>query len=129
MLAYTFTSASVTKALISARNRGIAVSVIVDARINLQEDQSGKARQALNELARAGCDVRVIDAYPLQHDKLLIVDGRTTELGSFNYTSAANRRNSETMLVVWDNTDLARRSLEDFARNYALAVPYVADAR
>ena len=129
VLSYTFTSSPVTKALIAARGRGVTVSIVADAKNNLQEDQSGRARQALTDLARAGCDVRVIDAFALQHDKLLIVDSRTTELGSFNYTGAADRRNSETMLVVWDNPELARRSLEHFARNYALSTPFVGDAR
>jgi phosphatidylserine/phosphatidylglycerophosphate/cardiolipin synthase-like enzyme len=129
ILAYTFTSRPVVRALIAARQRGVAVALVADAKSNLQEDRSGRAREALAELARAGCDVRVIDAFALSHDKVVVVDERTTELGSYNFTSAANRLNSETMLVVWQNPDLARQTLRHFARNYSLAIPFGASTR
>jgi phosphatidylserine/phosphatidylglycerophosphate/cardiolipin synthase-like enzyme len=124
MLSYTFTSPAITKALVRARVRGVSVALVADARNNLQEDRSGRAHVELSRLVDAGCDVRVIAAFPLQHDKLLIADSVTTELGSFNYTSAANRRNSETMLVVWNNLDLAQQALGHFQRNYALSTPF-----
>jgi phosphatidylserine/phosphatidylglycerophosphate/cardiolipin synthase-like enzyme len=34
------------------------------------------------------------------HDKVIIADGRNTEVGSFNYTRAADRVNSENVLVM-----------------------------
>jgi phosphatidylserine/phosphatidylglycerophosphate/cardiolipin synthase-like enzyme len=93
----------------------------------VSEDHSGKARAALSALVNAGCDVRTIRVYPIHHDKVLIVDGDTVELGSFNYSDAAAHKNSENVLVNWHNPQLAKVYLDHFARNYSQARPY--DAR
>lgn len=87
-------------------------------------DRSGKSRAALSLLTEAGADVRLINIYPIHHDKVLIVDGETVELGSFNYSDAAAHRNSENVLVNWRNPQLAKVYLEHFTRNYRQATPY-----
>ena len=81
-------------------------------------------RAALSLLTEAGADVRLIHVYAIHHDKVLIVDGETVELGSFNYSDAAAHRNSENVLVNWKNPQLARVYLEHFARNYRQATRY-----
>ncbi len=43
VLAYSFTAPAVTRALISAKRRGVDVAVTVDASSNLDEDRSGRA--------------------------------------------------------------------------------------
>jgi phosphatidylserine/phosphatidylglycerophosphate/cardiolipin synthase-like enzyme len=124
VLAYSFTSAPVTRSLLAARKRGVQVSVIVDHKSNLSDDRSGKARAALAALANAGCDVRTIATYAIHHDKVVIVDRRTVQMGSFNYSASAASRNSENVLVNWDNPKLAEAYLGHFARNYRQSVPY-----
>lgn len=119
MLAYSFTSAPVTQALLSVRKRGVSVKLIVDQAHNLNMDSSGKARSALSALASAGVDVRTINAYAIHHDKVIIVDRRHVQLGSFNYSAAAESRNSENVLINWDNPGLAAVYLKHFTRNYA----------
>ena len=124
MLSYSFTSAPVARALLAAKKRGVAVHIVADQKNNTSEDHSGKARAALSLLAEAGADVRLIKAYRIHHDKVLIVDAETVELGSFNYSDAAAHRNSENVLVNWKNPQLAKVYLEHFARNYRQATPY-----
>ncbi|KGW18092.1 phospholipase D-like domain-containing protein [Burkholderia pseudomallei] len=68
VLAYSFTAPAVTRALITAKRRGVDVAVSVDARSNLEEDRSGRARAALGALAYAGVPVRVVSIFPAQHD-------------------------------------------------------------
>lgn len=53
--------------------------------------------------------MRVISAYAIHHDKYIVVDGRTTETGSFNFSQAAARSNSENVLVVWNDERVAAR--------------------
>ena len=124
MLSYSFTSAPVARALLDAKKRGVDIKIVADQKSNTSEDRSGKARAALSLLAEAGADVRVISVYPIHHDKVLIVDGETVELGSFNYSDAAAHRNSENVLVNWKNPQLAKVYLEHFARNYRQATVY-----
>lgn len=44
---------------------------------------------------------------------------RHTEVGSFNYSRAADRSNSENVLVVWDDTVLARSYLNHWTSRWA----------
>jgi phosphatidylserine/phosphatidylglycerophosphate/cardiolipin synthase-like enzyme len=124
MLAYSFTSAPVTSALLRARKRGVQVRLVADQKSNESEDRSGKARAALSALANAGVDVRLINVYPIHHDKVIVVDRQTVELGSFNYSDAAAHRNSENVLVNWNNPKLAQVYLGHFERNYRQSVPF-----
>jgi phosphatidylserine/phosphatidylglycerophosphate/cardiolipin synthase-like enzyme len=124
MLAYSFTSSTVVAALLRAQKRGVKVSLVADKKSNTEEDRSGKARAALATLVNAGCDVRVIGAYAIHHDKVIVVDRKTVELGSFNYSAAAAHSNSENVLVNWDNQSLARVYLAHFEHNHGLSEPY-----
>lgn len=72
-------------------------------------------------MANAGADVRVIRVYPIHHDKVIIVDADTVELGSFNYSDSAAHKNSENVLVNWHNPELAKVHLQHFSRNYGQA--------
>jgi phosphatidylserine/phosphatidylglycerophosphate/cardiolipin synthase-like enzyme len=124
LLSYSFTSAAVVDALIRARHRGVAVTLVADEKNNIKEDRSGKARAALSALVNAGAEVRVISVYPIHHDKVIIADRDTVELGSFNFSDAAAHKNSENVLVNWHNPQLAQVYLGHFARNYKLSAPY-----
>lgn len=128
MLSYSFTSAPVVRALLDARHRGVDVALIADYKANTSDDRSGKARHALAALVNAGCRVRTISAYAIHHDKTIIVDGRTVETGSFNFSDAAAHKNSENALVMWNNQELAAVYLKHwqsrFAQGQDFTVPY-----
>lgn len=126
MLAYSFTSAPVTQALLRARKRGVSVHLVADYKNNVTEDRSGKARAALSALATAGADVRTISAYAIHHDKVIVVDRKHLQTGSFNYSASAAHRNSENVIVHWNNPKLASVFLGHFDRNYRQAQAYKA---
>jgi len=48
------------------------------------------------------------------HDKYLIIDGKTVETGSFNYTASAERRNAENVVVIRNNKKLAGQYIENW---------------
>jgi phosphatidylserine/phosphatidylglycerophosphate/cardiolipin synthase-like enzyme len=124
VLAYSFTSAPVTSALLRAKKRGVDVRLVADQKSNASEDRSGKSRAALSALVNAGVDVRLISAYPIHHDKVIIADRQTVELGSYNYSDAAAHRNSENVLVNWNNPKLAQVYAGHFERNYRQSVSF-----
>ena len=109
--AYVFTSPDVTRALIAAKQRGVDVAVVADHRSNLEEQRSDAGRHALTLLAKAGIPTRTVKAYPIHHDKFIVVDGMAVETGSFNFTAAAAKGNSENALVVWNDPALAETYL------------------
>ncbi|MGA3994311.1 phospholipase D family protein [Ralstonia nicotianae] len=106
---YTFTSPAIVRALADAKRRGVDVAVVVDYKNNLVENRSNTSRQALNLLVNAGIPTRTVSVYPIHHDKYIVVDGLHVETGSFNFTTAAARRNSENVVVLWNNPDAARQ--------------------
>lgn len=100
VMAYSFTSPSVVKAIINAKRRGVDVMVLADSSNIAPKQKYGRA--ALSALVEAGVAVRTIDAYSIFHDKILLVDNKTLETGSFNYSANARSRNSENVLVLWN---------------------------
>ncbi|WP_433960848.1 phospholipase D family protein [Burkholderia pyrrocinia] len=124
LAAYSFTSPEVVRALIDAKRRGVDVAAVVDEKNNLREDRSGKARAALNLLVNAGIPTRTISVYPIHHDKYFVVDGLDVETGSFNYSEAAARRNSENALVIWRDPALAKAYLDHWQSRWAQGIDY-----
>ena len=121
VMAYAFTSSKITSALIRAAKRGVNVYLLADEKQNLGAGAGPKGRAALSALSLAVVHVRVVDAYPIFHDKVQISDGRVLQTGSFNYSDAAAKRNSENVIVHWDNPELASAYAEHFARNWKLS--------
>lgn len=104
---YSFTSPAIVKSLMEAKRRGVDVKILVDDKGN--RGQASLA--AMNLIAGADIPIRVISTYAIHHDKYIVVDGRHTETGSFNFSQAAAKSNSENVLVVWDNPGVANRYL------------------
>jgi phosphatidylserine/phosphatidylglycerophosphate/cardiolipin synthase-like enzyme len=120
-MAYSYTSSTVTRALIEAKRRGVDVQLVAD------EDNNAKsqyARAALSALVNAGVPVRLNGRYAIHHDKVIVVDAATVQTGSFNYSSAAANKNSENALVVWNNPTLARRYLAHWQSRFDAGEPY-----
>lgn len=123
LAAYSFTSASVTKALLKAAHRGVEVGVIVDYKNNFLDDKTGKAQAALSALSSAGIVVRVIESYPIHHDKYMVIDGLHVETGSYNYSESAAKRNSENVIVVWNSPSIAAQFLKQWESRFKQSIP------
>jgi len=90
--AYSFTSEKVSGALLDAHTRGVEVRVLLDKR------QAAHHYPAIEELRTAGIPIRINRHYAIMHDKYLIIDDKTVETGSFNYTGNAERHNAENVI-------------------------------
>ena len=124
LAAYSFTSPAVVNALLEAKRRGVEVAVVVDHKNNISVDRSGKAKAALNLLVNAGISTRTISRYPIHHDKFIVADGLHVETGSFNYSVDAARRNSENVLVIWNNSQVATSYLKHWQSRYDQGTDY-----
>lgn len=107
MMGYSFTSPEVVRALVDAHRRGVDVKIVLDEKGN----RNRASVAAMNLVAGAGIPVRTNDRYAIMHDKIIIVDGQTVETGSFNYTRAGARKNSENVLVIREMPEIASRYL------------------
>jgi phosphatidylserine/phosphatidylglycerophosphate/cardiolipin synthase-like enzyme len=93
--AYSFTSRPIGEALVSASRNGIDVRVVLDKSQNC-------ARSLAAFLKESGVPMRINSHYAIMHNKFMIIDNNVLELGSFNYTEAAEERNAENVLVIRD---------------------------
>lgn len=92
--AYSFTSTPIAKALAAAQARGVAVRVILD------KSQRTERYSGADFIAHAGIPV-VIDEQPaIAHSKVMVIDSAVVITGSFNFTSSAESRNVENLLVL-----------------------------
>lgn len=120
MMAYSLTAADITKALVAAHKRGVDVRVVVDER----ESKGQYMQHALNTLVNAGVPVRTNGRYQIQHDKAIVIDGQTTQTGSFNYSRSAEEKNSENVLVVWNYPEVATSYLEHWQSRWQQGQDY-----
>lgn len=119
--AYSFTSRPIGRALVAAHQAGVDVKVVAD------HSQIGKSSHSIiDDLAAGGVGVRIDTLHAIQHNKYMIVDGKTVQTGSFNYTASAESRNSENVLVFWDSPKLAETYAKDWLRLWNGAVSYKA---
>ena len=98
--AYSFTSKPIADALITAHDRGIDVEVVLD-----KSQHKGHMMQYIKD---HGIPTRINYRYSIMHDKFIVIDGKTLELGSFNYTAAAEKKNAENVLVLHDEKKIVK---------------------
>lgn len=103
VMAYSFTAPDIMKALARAKDRGVEVKIVVDEKGNLTKSSLA----AMNYIVNHGIALRTDNDFRIQHDKVMIIDSDTVELGSFNFTYSAEKYNSENAMVIHDNPEIA----------------------
>jgi len=120
MMGYSFTSPEVTSALVRAHRRGVDVRIVLDDKGN----RNKVSQAAINTAVSAGIPLRTNDRYAIMHDKVLIVDEQTVETGSFNYTRAGARKNSENVVVIREVPELAATYLQHWQSRWEQGVDW-----
>lgn len=116
--AYSFTSAPIAKALVEAHDRGVDVQVILDRK------ETGSKYSSADFLAHARIVTLIDGAHAIAHNKVMIIDGEAVITGSFNFTTAAEQRNAENLLVIHDRA-LAVRYTENWKAHAAHSDRYL----
>lgn len=115
--AYSFTSTPIAKALVTAQRRGIDVQVILD------KSQRSERYTSATYLANSKVPVWIDAAHAIAHDKVIILDGGTVITGSFNFTNAAEKRNSENVLIL-RSAEIAAKYEGNWAHHAAHSQPF-----
>ena len=106
--AYSFTSYKIAKALVRAAQRGIDVKIILD-----KTQFDGAHFSVAAYLQHAGISLYNDDQVAIAHNKVMIFDNTIVETGSFNFTYAAQDKNAENMLIIY-NPALAQEYLQNW---------------
>jgi phosphatidylserine/phosphatidylglycerophosphate/cardiolipin synthase-like enzyme len=120
LMGYSFTSPEVVQSLISAKRRGVDVQVVLDEKANTGKSSTA----AMNLLVSAGIPLRTVSQFSIMHDKVIVTDGQNTETGSFNFSRAAARANSENVLVVRDDPALAQTYLQHWQSRWTMGADW-----
>lgn len=110
MLAYSFSSDDLGKALISQYDDGVNVEVIFE-KDKAYTDGGGEAEF----LKRAGVPIYMDGLDGLMHEKVMIFDESVVAAGSYNYTRAADERNDEQVLII-SSKEIADLFLAEFEK-------------
>jgi phosphatidylserine/phosphatidylglycerophosphate/cardiolipin synthase-like enzyme len=105
--AYSFTSAPIAKVLLNAHKRGVKVEVILD------KSQRTQKYSSATFLYNQGIPTKIDAKHAIAHNKVMVIDGETVITGSFNFTKAAEEKNTENLLVIRD-----RKLAEGYIKNW-----------
>lgn len=115
------TSKSIAYALIAAYRHGVDVAVVVD------KGQETAPRTLVYAMASAGIPVRIDRKHVIQHERILVVDGRNIQTGSFSYVNGADFQNSENAILVRENPALASIYLKEWKTHWDHSDPVRVD--
>lgn len=118
VMAYGFTSINLAEALVRAKKRGVDVALIQD------EKSSQNNREALQKLLDVGIEVRSDGKHAIQHNKVMVIDQDVVITGSYNFTSSAETRNAENIMIV-KSEYAARRYLDNWNNHWEHAIKVV----
>ncbi|WWO95510.1 MAG: phospholipase D family protein [Candidatus Dasytiphilus stammeri] len=114
--AYSFTSKSISLALLEAHKRGVKIRIIADYKANSNN------YTATTYLANQKISVRLNKHYSIMHNKFIIIDSQILETGSYNYTSAADKHNAENIIILYHYPEIAFQYTQEFNRLWEQSV-------
>ena len=106
--AFAFTHPDIANAVVRAHQRGVKVRMVMDM-VNEREKNS-----LAPELIKAGIPLRVRHKRGFQHSKYPIIDKSIIVTGSFNFTTSADERNAENIVIVRNALDAEKQFSEDY---------------
>jgi phosphatidylserine/phosphatidylglycerophosphate/cardiolipin synthase-like enzyme len=117
--AYSFTSASIAKAVAEAHERGVKVRIVLD------KSQRTERYTSATFLHNHQVPVWIDAEHAIAHNKIILIDGGARILtGSFNFTKSAEERNAENLLIIEGQPELAAKYAANFEAHLKHAEPY-----
>lgn len=86
---YAFTNQKIYDSLLQAKERGVKIRIVAD------KAQSKGKYSFVPKLQEAGFDVRIKKKVKIEHNKFGVFDKKFIITGSYNWTEAATKMNSE----------------------------------
>ena len=91
---YSITNPKIANAIIAAHRRGAKVRIVTD------RTMAGHKSSMIDELVAAGIPVRTNRRHKIEHNKFAVFDNRRMVTGSYNWTTAATKYNSENCIFL-----------------------------
>lgn len=114
--AYSFTCKNIASILIKAHQQGIKVVVLID------KGQIKDHHSQIHNLVDNNISVYIDSISGLAHNKIVIIDEKTIITGSFNYSTNADTRNAENVLLI-ENSEVTNLYLANWQKRLDVARP------
>jgi phosphatidylserine/phosphatidylglycerophosphate/cardiolipin synthase-like enzyme len=114
-LAFSFTSNELGDIVRQKADAGLMVKGVMD-----EEQINSNTGTEFDPFRQAGLDVLIDGNAGQMHHKVFIVDESIVVLGSYNFSKAAEERNDENIIIVY-NEKIAEYYIQEFERVYANA--------
>jgi len=116
---YIFTDRELSNALISAKERGVKVKILLDAK---SAEEIGYSKHHF--LSERKVDVRLDNTHKsygdkyegIMHNKFAIIDNKILITGSYNWTHSAEKLNNENLLIIKDAKELISKFEKEFLK-------------
>ena len=109
-MAFSFTHDALGRAMRDRFRSGIDVRGVFEERQVNDEYSEYKA------MKEAGLSVVLVKNRGAMHHKVIVIDAETVITGSYNFSKNAEKRNSENLLIIKGNREIARAYLAEFAK-------------
>lgn len=111
---YSITKPNIVSSIINAKEKGLTVRIITDAKESKNKFES----KELTKLKNAKIPIKVNTHAGLMHLKTTIADNKIVTTGSYNYTSDATYKNDE-ILVILNDSGTAKQFENEFIRMWS----------
>jgi phosphatidylserine/phosphatidylglycerophosphate/cardiolipin synthase-like enzyme len=116
---YVLTDRELSNALVSAKERGVKVKVLLDGK---SAEEIGYSKHYF--LSERNVNVKLDNTHKtygnkyegIMHNKFAIIDNKTLITGSFNWTHSAEELNDENLLIIKEDTSLIRKYTDKFIK-------------
>lgn len=105
---YSITNKKIVEALLKAQKRGAKIRIITD------RTMAGNKHSMDDVLVHSGVPLRKNKKYKIEHNKFAVFDGSNIVTGSYNWTDAATKSNSENCVF-----------LDSLAKEYIIRFEYL----
>lgn len=112
--AYSFTDQDIANALVRASKKGVSVKVILD-KSNRKDGRSAKDIVTQNEIP-----LRFDSPTGIAHNKIIVIDDHIVISGSYNFSVAAYKRNTENLLI-FSSSLLAKEFIQNWQSRWAVS--------
>lgn len=114
-LAFSFTSNELGQIVREKADAGLIIKGVMD-----EGQVASNTGTEFDPFRQAGLDVRIDGIEGLMHHKVFIIDEKIAVFGSYNFSKAAEEKNDENIIIVY-NEKIAEQYMQEFQRVYKLA--------
>ncbi len=110
VVAYTLSSKKIINALNNIYKKGVKVKILLDGK-NIKNKL-----YVLNKIMNLNIPIKINFNYNIMHNKFLVIDGKSVETGSYNYTFSANSLNAENIIYLNGMPNIANKYKKEFLK-------------